>query len=331
MNYRALGDTGLRVSEIGFGTWGLGGDTGGAVAYGPADDAQSLRALHHALDSGITFYDTADLYGFGHSEELLGKTFAAHREKVVIATKAGLVSAKGDQDFSPAHLREALAGSLKRLQTDYVDVLMLHDPPIKLLDENPALVAFLETLQREGQIRAWGISARSPDDGLAAVTRFGCPVIEVNFNLTDQRARQNGLLDLCVRHNTGCIIRTPLCFGFLSGQYAEGADFDPADHRRRWLPEQRRRWVEASNAFDAAVLPRPGQTPAQIALRFCTSYTGVSTTIPGMLSIGHVDDNAGASALGPMTPGELRQIEHLYEQQSFFLAASRPAQHHVRR
>jgi aryl-alcohol dehydrogenase-like predicted oxidoreductase len=155
-------------------------------------------------------------------------------------------------------------------------------------------------------------------------------VIEVNFNLTDQRARQNGLLELCAQRQTGCIIRTPLCFGFLTGQYAEDAPFDAADHRRRWSTEQRRRWIEAGREFSAAVISHPDQTPAQVALRFCLSYPGISTVIPGMLTVEHVDDNAGASGLGALTPGELQRLERLYEQHTFFLAGTRPAQHSVR-
>jgi len=319
---RPLGQTGLHVSEIGFGTWGLGGDVGGSIAYGPADDRESLRALRRAFEAGIAFYDTADLYGSGHSERLLGEAFAGSRDRVVIATKAGIVSTRGEQDFSPAHLREALTASLKRLGSDHADVFLLHDPPIALLDQQPDLIRLLETFQRDGRIRAWGISVRSPDDALVAVARFGAPVIEVNFNLADQRARQNGLLELCARRQTGCIIRTPLCFGFLTGQYAADAAFDPADHRRRWLPEQRQRWAEAGQAFSAAVAPVAGQTPAQVALRFCLSYSGVSTAIPGMLTPAHVDDNAGASRLGPLSEHERRRLEELYEQHDFFLGRS---------
>ncbi len=322
MKTRPLGQTGLHVSEIGFGTWGLGGDVGGSIAYGPADDRESLRALRHAFEAGITFYDTADLYGSGHSERLLGEAFAGLRDRVVIATKAGFVSARGEQDFSSAHLREALTASLKRLCTDYADVFLLHDPPIALIDQQPDLIRLLETLQRDGRIRAWGVSARSPDDALVAVTRFGAPVIEVNFNLADQRARQNGLLDLCARQQTGCIIRTPLCFGFLTGQYTAETSFDPSDHRQRWSLDQRRHWTAAGQAFRAAVAPVAEQTPAQVALRFCLSYPGVSTAIPGMLTQAHVDDNAGASRMGPLSEEERRRLEELYEQHRFFLGGS---------
>ncbi|MCX7885937.1 MAG: aldo/keto reductase, partial [Verrucomicrobiae bacterium] len=116
MNMRPLGHTGLIVSEIGFGTWGIGGD-----AYGPTDDEESRRALERAFERGICYYDTADLYGDGHSETLLGEVFERRRDRVVIATKAGFVDRSGRQDFSPSHLRRALAGSLQRLRSDYVD------------------------------------------------------------------------------------------------------------------------------------------------------------------------------------------------------------------
>src|SRR6185369_11157395 len=160
--------------------------------------------------------------------------------------------------------------------------------------------------------------------------RFQCPVIQTNFNLTDQRARQNGLLELCAREQTGCVIRTPLCFGFLTGQYSDSTQFDAADHRRRWSAEQRQRWAEAGKEFNAAVVPVAGQTGAQVALRFCLSYPGVSTTIPGMLVPAHVDDNAGASRLGRMSGEEISRLEQLYGQHSFFLNAERPAQQSVR-
>ncbi|MBI5394152.1 MAG: aldo/keto reductase [Verrucomicrobia bacterium] len=330
MKSRPLGRTGLTVSEIGFGTWGLGGNVGGSVAYGPTDDRESLRALQAALDCGVTFYDTSDLYGFGHSEKLLGEAFAGKRNRVVIATKAGFVDARGAQDFSTAHIRRALDASLQRLQTDHVDLLQLHNPPMDLLERNPETIAALKALQGEGKIRAWGISVRSPDDGLAAVERFAGPVIQVNFNLADQRARQNGLFDLCAQRGTGCIIRTPLCFGFLTRQAADGADYDPSDHRRRWSPEQRQRWMAAGEAFRAAAGGGGPHTDAQLALRFCLSYAAVSTVIPGMLTVSHVADNAAASALGALSADERRRTEQIYEEQAVFLAEGRPAQDNVR-
>lgn len=316
MRYRELGRGGLRVSEVGFGTWGLGGTNNGSVAYGPTDDAESWRALRRAFERGVTFYDTADLYGGGHSESLLGEVFAPLREEVVLATKGGFVDGGAAQDFSPAHLEAALAGSLRRLRTDYADVYLLHSPPVALLADEPAVVRWLEGVKRRGLARAVGVAVRSPDDGLAVLRNFDVDCLEVNFNLADQRARENGLLGMCALHGVGVIVRTPLCFGFLTGAY-DGATFATGDHRGRWSPEQRRRWHEAHEIFRDG--NRSG-TPAQWALRFCLSYPGVSTVIPGMLTPAQVEENAAAGAAGPLPAAEREHIEAVYSGQEFFVA-----------
>lgn len=323
MNYRALGDTGLRVSEIGFGTWGLGGDSGGSIAYGPVDDATSRAALRCALEKGVNFYDTSDLYGFGHSEEILGKTFSTCRDQVIIASKGGFVDAER-QDFSVPHLRRAVEESLRRLRTDYIDLYQFHSPAVSVLREQPDALSLMNELKAAGKIRAWGFSARSPDEARIAVEEFSAPVVQVNFNLVDQRAKSGGLFDLCQSRKIGIIIRTPLCFGFLSDPGVTQQEFDPADHRRRWSPEQCRRWAEAGSEFSAAFLPVPDQTPARMALRYCLSYPCVSTVIPGMLTPQHVEDNVGASRLGAPTPVELERIERLYESRTYFVKDLRP-------
>jgi aryl-alcohol dehydrogenase-like predicted oxidoreductase len=320
MRYRTLGSTGIRVSEIGFGTWGLGGNAKGSVAYGPTDDAESARALHAALDTGIDFFDTADLYGFGHSEGLLGKALREVRSRIVIASKAGMLDARGTQDFSPRHLRQALEQSLARLKTDYIDLYQLHSPPIDLFRETDDVVAELERFRRSGKIRAYGLSARSPDEALVAVEEFGFPCVQVNFSLVDQRAADNKLLEACRRHNAGFIARTPLCFGFLTGRYGDATRFDEFDHRNRWTPAQRERWSGALGRFVSTIAARPGQTPAQFALRFCLSFDAVSTVIPGMLTVDHVRENAASSELGPLSAAECAGIGEVYRASSFFVS-----------
>lgn len=319
MRYRQLGATGIRVSEIGFGAWGLGGDTKGAVAYGPTDEAESRAALLRAVETGINFFDTSDLYGFGHSEEVLGKALRAVRPKVVIATKGGLLDASGAQDFSAVHIERAIESSLRRLQTDYVDLFQLHNPPPSFLKQGDETMIALERLRAAGKIRAFGISLRGPDDGPAAVRDLGVQSVQVNFNLLDQRARENGLFELCAERNVGVIARTPLVFGFLTGRYSASDAFEPSDHRRRWNAEQLQRWAEAHRLFAAMMDSGKGETPSQFALRFCLSFDCVSTAIPGMLKVEHVIENAGASELGRLSLDVCRRIAVIYGDHRFFI------------
>lgn len=318
MNYRALGGTGLRVSEIGFGTWGLGGDTAGAVAYGPTNDETSRAALTAALDCGINFYDTSDLYGFGHAEELLGEVFAKCRDQVIIASKGGFVDAKL-QDFSTAYLRMALENSLRRLKSDYVDLYQLHSPAVAQLREQPEIIDLMNEFVATGKARAWGFSGRSPEETRIAVEEFNVPCVQINFNLTDQRALQGGLFDTCRERRTGVIVRTPLCFGFLTGQYAKGTGFDAMDHRSRWSPEQVQRWQQANDVFQFLFAANPTDTPAQLALRYCLSFDVVSTTIPGMLNENQVRENAAASGLNPLPKEQLEQASRVGSATEFFV------------
>jgi aryl-alcohol dehydrogenase-like predicted oxidoreductase len=318
MNLRPLGNTGLHVSEIGFGAWGIGGNVGGSVAYGPTDDEASVAALRRAVDRGVNFFDTAAFYGYGHSEQLLGHTLSAVRDQVVFATKAGFVDAAGRQDFSPHHLRESLEGSLRRLRTEWVDLYQLHSPSIAELEADERIVATMEALVREGKTRTWGISVRNPDDGRQALARWTVPCLQVNLNLLDQRAADSGLLDLCAARRVGVIARTPLCFGFLTGRY-EDIQFDFDDHRRNWPPEQVRRWGESWRLFAERLTEHRTQTPAQLALRFCLSYPSVSTAIPGMLTAAQVEENATASDLGVLDADALRVIAEIYRGNTFFV------------
>jgi len=321
MRYRTLGETGLVVSEIGFGAWGIGGQSPGATSYGPTRDDVSRDALRRAFDRGITFYDTANVYGDGHSEALIGAAFRTRRDRIVIATKAGRPEYAGPPDYSATELRRSLEGSLRRLATDYVDLLQLHDPPVATLRDDDALLT-LDRLRAEGKVRAVGVSVRSPDDGLRAVRDLGIGVVQVNLSLIDQRACENGLLTIATACRAGVVARTPLCFGLLSGRVAPDALFDPSDHRSRWPRPQIARWAEASRLFIATVAERERQTPAQLALRFCLSLPGVSTVIPGMLSPAEVEENAAASDLGPLGARDLAEIARVYGSQTFFLGAA---------
>lgn len=302
------------VSEIGFGAWGIGGNKDGAVAYGPTDEAQSLDALSAAFDAGINFFDTADLYGFGESERLIGKAFAKKRGEVVIATKGGMLDPQGRQDFAPAHLAESLDASVKRLGTDYVDLYQLHGASPEVLE---GLVGTLDNIRRQGKTRAIGISLRAPEDGKRALELYPFDAVQVNFNLLDQRAVDSGLMELCRERGAGIIVRTPLCFGFLTGGYSATQEYDASDQRSRWNIEQRKVWASAYELFSG--IKGRADTPAQFALRFCLSFDAVSSVIPGMLTRAHVEENAVASDRPALGTAEIRRIGDIYHSHRFFV------------
>lgn len=318
MRTRLLGKTGIKVSEIGFGGWGIGGSSDDAIGYGPTDDEVSRKVLRQALENGVTFYDTSPVYGYGRGESLIGEAFEGVRDRVVIASKVGFVDSSGAQDFSPEHVARSLEQSLRRLRTDRIDLYQVHDPPLELLERDDRILKGFQSLKREGKVRSLGITVRSPADAFRAVERFGFECVQVNFNLLDQRALEMGVLDLCRSRGVGVIVRTPLCFGFLTGAYAAEGPFAPTDHRSHWSVEQRALWMKGYRIFQS-VLAQEKQTPAQMALRFCLSYGAVSTVIPGMMQAEHVLENAGASPLGRLTQPQLETLRKMYQGQRFFL------------
>lgn len=308
MRNRALGRSGQTVSEIGFGAWGIGGRSAGETSYGDTDDECSRAAIKRALDCGITFFDTSPAYGDGHSEMLLGEVLASQRDQVVIATKAGLQHFTDSPDFSPAALRRSLEGSLRRLGTDRIDLLQLHNPPPDLFRRAPESYAALEDLRREGKMRAFGVSVKSPADARAFLATQEVATVQVNLNMLDTRAVESGLLDRAALAGVGIIARTPLCFGFLSGAVAAATVFPPGDHRRGWPRAQIARWVKGAAAMRAAAEAPVGQTPSQVALRFCLSFAAVATVIPGILSPEEAEQNAAASGFGALSDAARERI-----------------------
>jgi aryl-alcohol dehydrogenase-like predicted oxidoreductase len=310
---RKLGRSGLSVSAIGFGAWGIGGATPGATSYSRTDDATSLRALETAFERGITFYDTSSAYGGGHSEELIGRAFRDRRDKAVIATKAGMLPGFAGTDFSPAWLRRSLEQSLLRLGTDRVDVLQLHNPPPEAVKGKPEILETLRRFQEEGKIRAFGISTKSPADALAMLDAPGLACLQVNLNLLDWRAADTGLLERAAARGVGIIARTPLAFGFLSGAVDATTRFAADDHRSKLGPEQARRWARAADDIFAAIAEAgPPRPRALTALRFCLSFPAVATAIPGVLTPQEAALNAEAAALPPFTEEEMRLAELAY-------------------
>lgn len=303
----------MMVSAIGFGAWGIGGSTPGATSYGETDDEESRRALNAAFDRGVTFYDTSNVYGDGHSEELIGECFAGRRRDVIIATKAGITSSYRGYDFSPAALRESLEGSLRRLRSDYVDVLQLHNGGPDVVMGKFGIIELMQQLVAEGKVRCWGISTLSPEDALALVDVAGVGCFQVNCNILDWRAIDAGLPGQAASRGIGIIARTPLASGFLAGAVAKDTVFASNDHRSRWQRERIANWVEAAQSVLEGVnlADTPGNR-VTLALRFCLSVEGVATVIPGMLTRTEVLASVAACEQGPLERDVMQSVEGVY-------------------
>lgn len=304
MRYRMLGRSGLMVSEVGFGGWAIGG------GWGPVDDETSVAAIRQAVDLGISFIDTADVYGDGHGEEVIARALDGHhRHRAVIATKAGLKSPTG-HDFSPSHVAGALDASLQRLNTDWVDVLQLHNPTRAAL-EDPELWETLRRLKHEGKVRACGASVQSPREALMAIQNGGVDTVQVVFNVIDQDAR--ALFETARAAKVGVIARVPLASGFLTGKYSHDHKFHHTDWRSRLGPPRRRQVLRRAQALDP-VVEGLGSTRAQAALAFVLSYPDVAVTIPGIKTPGQAQENAGSSDVAPLPDQLLRHLEASYDQ-----------------
>jgi len=319
MKYRSLGKTGIVVSEVGFGAWGIGGRTAGATSYGDTDDSVSLKALHRALDLGITFFDTSSAYGSGHSEVLIGRAVAGSRHKAVIATKAGYDDWTKPADFSAAAVRRSTERSLQRLGTDYLDVLQLHNPPAEVLSSGETR-SVLTALLAEGKIRSWGVSAKNPAGAIDALRVAEAPIVQANFNMMDVRVVTEGLLGEVARHGAAFIARTPLCFGFLTGTIDRKTVFAAGDHRAAWSRAQLDNWIDGASDLMSAVSATPGREAVLSALRFCLSFDGVSSVIPGVLQPAEAEMNAEASEHGALPADAVKKVLAINGRRNFFVS-----------
>jgi len=312
MKYRALGNTGLKVSEVGFGAWAIGGNDHGN-SYGPTDDKVSLEAVERAFELGCNFYDTADVYGHGHSEELLGRALRDHRKEVILATKVG-----GDfyhdpprMNFNPDYLEFALAKSCERLQTDYIDLYQLHNPPAQLL-KTGKIFESLEKLKDSRRIRDYGVSIRDPQEGLLSM-KYGQPAaIQVVFNLLRQEAK-NQLFQAARERNVAIIAREPLSNGFLTGKFTIDSTFPSGDIRSNFPRKYLAGLIRASQQL--RLLESKTRTLAQASIRFALDHKDVSTVIPGAKTPQQTEENIKASELPSLTGEELLRIRILREQE----------------
>ena len=302
MHYRKLGRSDLVVSEVGFGGWAISGE-----GWGPVDDETSVKAILKAIDLGVNFFDTADVYGNGHGEEVLGKALAQARGLGLVATKAGLRSPSG-HDFSSQHIVEAVERSLRRLHVNHIDLLQLHNQNLEALNDEE-LWQTLHRLKREGWVRALGACVKRPADAFVAIEK-GADAVQVVFNAIDQEARC--LFDAARRENVGLIARVPLASGFLSGKYSEDHRFAPGDFRRRWSKGLRRETLRKGRVI-GPVAEEIGASRSQAALAFVLSYNAVSVTIPGVKTPEQAEENTASSGKAPLPEELVRFLEEAHD------------------
>ncbi|MEU8933283.1 aldo/keto reductase [Streptomyces sp. NPDC048409] len=318
---RTLGRSGIEVSALGFGCWAIGGEwqdaSGQPLGWGRVDDEESVRAVHRALDLGVTFFDTADTYGAGHSERVLGRALAKRRDEAVVATKWGNVFDEHTRtltgtDDSPGYVRRALTASLRRLGTDHVDLYQLH-----LSDADPARAAELrdvcEELVTEGLIRSYGWSTDDPARAAVFAEGRHCTAVQHALNVLQDAPE---LLATADSLGLAAVNRSPLAMGLLGGRRAAAGAGDIRSRPPAWLTGfgdgsgADPGWVGRIDAL-RAVLTSGGRTLAQGALGWIWARGPHTVPIPGFRSVAQAEENAGAMAKGPLTAGQLAEIDRL--------------------
>lgn len=330
MKYRELGNTGIEVSQIGLGTWQLGGtaDLGGkAIGWANVDDQSSLRTLERAYELGITLFDTADAYGRGHSEELIGKTFRGRRDKIVISSKFGnreMKDGSWGKDFSPSYLRTALEASLRRLNTDYIDLYHMHSPRDNSWMKEDT-VAELEKLRGEGKIRAFGLSVKPPEAGdpevqaLEAMNAYPeLSFFQIVYNILEQAPAQS-FFPRAMEMQRGIIVRVPLASGFLSGKITRETRFPKKDNRHDRYPPERIESL-AKLVDSLSFLHIPGKRSlAQAALQYVLAHPGITTVIPGARIPEQVEANAAALEAPGLTESEMKRISKILGEKKSYM------------
>ncbi|HUK82391.1 MAG TPA: aldo/keto reductase [Verrucomicrobiae bacterium] len=303
---RTLGKSGINVSVIGTGLWAVGG------GWGPVDDKNALAAIDASLDAGINFFDTADVYGDGHSEELLGKAMHGRRERFVVATKIGWVGYDGKNNRSQYDSVDKLVAgveqSLRRLQTDHIDVIQNH-----IFYREPNTDIFIEgfqKLQRNGKVRAYGLSTSD----FAFIKDFNtngeCATLQIDYSILNRTAEQE-IFPYCQKNNIGVIVRGALAMGILTGKFTPKTRFADGDFRQNWheKPDERRVFLEDLDKVNRMRSLTDGRTLAQLALRFVIDHPAVTTVIPGARSAEQARENVKAGLLSPLTKAEHQQID----------------------
>lgn len=317
---RKIGE--IEVSAMGLGCWAIGGQfllDGKADGYGNVEDSESIRAVRQAYDLGVTFYDTADAYGAGHSEVLLGKALKGIRDKVVIASKFGNLYNEETKvvsgiDYKPAYIRKALKESLRRLQTDYIDLYLLHI--WSLPKEKAEIVAMtLEELVEEGLIRSYGWSTDLMDCANMYASRKYCSAIEHNLNIFESA---DGIIDICQSNNLASINRSPLAMGLLSGKFNINTKLPKNDVRgagHEWVQyfEDGKPKQEFLDKLFAVreILMSGGRSLVQGALAYIWTVGDNTIPIPGFRNVKQAEENIRAMEFGPLSKEQKNEIDYI--------------------
>jgi aryl-alcohol dehydrogenase-like predicted oxidoreductase len=317
MDYRPLGRTGWKVSTVSFGAWAIGG------TWGPVEDGDSLKALHRAVDLGVNFFDTADVYGDGHSERLLGRLRRERREPIVIATKAGRRLDPHTADgYNRTNLTAFVERSLENLGVDTLDLVQLHCPPTDVY-YRPEVFGVMDDLCRAGKLRYYGVSVERVEEALKAVEFPNLQTVQIIYNLLRQRPAERFFAE-AKRRQVGILARLPLSSGMLAGKMTRASRFAPDDHRsfNRHGEAFDRGETFSGIDFDtglAAVeelrrIVPPGMSMAAFALRWILMAEAVSCAIPGAKRPAQVEENVAAAALPALSADAMAQVQRLYDQ-----------------
>lgn len=325
MQYRELGRTGWKVSTISFGAWAIGG------TWGSVRDEESLAALHRALDLGVNFFDTADVYGDGRSEQLLARLRKERKEPFHVATKAGRgLHPHTASNYSRENLTAFVERSLKNLEVDALDLLQLHCPPTEVY-YMPEVFEALDDLVKAGKLRHYGVSVEKVEEALKAIEYPGVTTVQIIFNMFRQRPADL-FFGEAQRRNIGILARLPLSSGMLTGKLTRTSTFESDDHRQG---NRKGEWFDRGETFSGVdyetglqavdelrtLLPE-GMTLAQMALRWILMFPAVTCAIPGAKRPSQTEENVSAADLAPLSDETMSKVREIYER------LIRPQVHH---
>ncbi len=316
MNYRELGRTGWKVSEVSFGAWAIGG------SWGSVDDGESLAALNSAIDCGVNFIDTADVYGMGRSERLIAQLKRDRKEEIIVATKAGRrLSPHTADGYNEANITGFIEDSLRNLSTDCLDLVQLHCPPTDVY-YRPELFGALDRLMEAGKIRHYGVSVERVEEALKAIEYPNVQSVQIIFNGFRQRPAELFFEQAKLRR-VGILARVPLASGLLSGKLTRDSQFASDDHRQFNRHGEAFDRGETFSGVDyetglaaveeiRALLPA-GVSMAQFALRWILMFDAVTCAIPGGKRPSQVQDNCAASGLPLLSPEAMAAVRRIYD------------------